>query len=325
MNKKITRLISLILLLAIVSTSACDNTEFREQIGDFQTAMSESRTSIESYYLEMNQFEKDLYLLERELDPNKKAGVDYMSDRDPDERFEFSNDNLYINGPFTAESIQARLDALKLIGQYGTRLAELAGTDSPAVFSDKTAALGTNIVNLAETFGKLSKSEPAGLSAAKYIQPLSKLVGIVGQLYLENKRDKALIAAIREATPQISVINYYLKKDLEEVVNPLRGTGLRKTIALLTKNYNDNRAASDRKTRKQMLSELNAIVRTYELFSDATPSEIVDHMEEANQALLAFANSGRKKEDLAHMVLRFGEFRDYAQKSCKKHTRNQRN
>ena len=70
MNKKIPKIISLILLFVIITTSACDNTEFKEQIGEFQTAMSESRTSIEPYYLEMNQFERDLYLLQRELDKN---------------------------------------------------------------------------------------------------------------------------------------------------------------------------------------------------------------------------------------------------------------
>lgn len=320
MNKKISKMLSLFLLFIIVITSACDNTEFREQIGEFQTAMSESRNSIETYYLEMNQFEKDLYLLQREIDKTIPAGVEFMSDRDENTPFVFENTNLYINGPFTAESIQARLDALKLIGQYGTRLAELAGTDAPSVFSDNTSALGTNIVNLSTTFRKLSKSEPTDLSAANYIQPISNLVGIVGQLYLERKRDKALISAIREAAPIISVINFYLKKDLEQIINPQRDTGLRKTIAMLVRNYNKVRVTTsdnDRKTRKQLLDEINNTARTYELFLDATPSKVVDSMEEANQSLLAYVNSGRKKEDLARMVLRFGEFRDYAQKIAK--------
>lgn len=317
MNKRITKLLSLTLIFVIALTSACDNTEFREQIGEFQISMSETRTSIESYYLEMNQFEKDLYLLQRELDKNLRAGVEYMSDRDAETPFVFRNNNLYVDGPFTRESIQARLDALKLIGQYGTRLAELAGTDAPSLFSDHTAALGTNIANLSITFRRLAKSEPTDLSAASYVGPISSLVGIVGQLYLENKRDKALVDAIRQAAPLISVINRNLKKDMEQIINPQRDSGFRKAIAMLLKNYDDNRLTADRKGRKQMLDEIKTSVRIYELFLDATPSAIVERMEEANQSLLTYANSGRKKEDLSRMVMRFGEFRDYAQKIAK--------
>lgn len=307
--------LTLILLSSILFTlTACDNTQFRAEIGEFQASMTASRSAIETYYLEMNQFERELYLLRRELDGTKPAGVEYMSDRAADDPFVFDDTNFYVNGPFTAESIQARLDALKLIGQYGTRLAELAGTDSPTVFADRTAALGTNVANLSGTFRRLARSEPTGLSAANYVEPISKLVGLVGRLYLERKRDRALVAAIREATPQISVINYYLKRDFEEIINPQRETGLRQTIKDLLLNYNRNRAKSDRKARKQMLDEINAAVRTYELFRDADPSKVVEKMEEANKALFSYANSDRKKTDLTLMVLRFGEFRDYAEK-----------
>ncbi len=317
MKKMLTKVVSLILLLTVVVTTSCDNTEFREQIGEFKTAMGESRTAVESYYLEMNQFERELYLLQREIDKSLPAGVTYMSDANPEIPFEFQNTNLYVEGPFTRESIQARLDALKLIGQYGTRLAELAGTDAPSTFSDNTAALGSNVVNLSNTFRKLSKSEPSDLSAANYIQPISKLVGIVGQLYLENKRDKALVQSIRDASPIISVINHFLKNDLSAVIGPQKDTGLRKAVAMLLMNYNENRAALDRKGRRQLLDEVNATVRKYELFKDAEPASIVDQMEQTNKALLDYANSGRNKTSLARMVIQFGEFRDYAQKIAK--------
>lgn len=317
MQRKAKQILSLILILTVIVTAACDNTEFKEQISEFHSSMSESRTAVESYYLEMNQFERELYILQRELDKTLPAGVTYLSDKDPETPFVFSNTNLYVDGPFTRDSIQARLDALKLIGQYGSRLADLADTEAPSTFSDNTAALGANIVNLSNTFRKLSKSEPTDLSAANYIQPISKLVGIVGRLYLERKRDKALIQSIRDAAPLVSVINHFLRKDLEAVIGKQRETGLRKAVAMLVMNYNENRTTLDRKGRRQLLEEVNAAVRKYELFIDAEPASIVDKMEEANKSLLQYANSDRNRESLTRMVSRFGEFRDYAQKISK--------
>jgi hypothetical protein len=307
MKRNLVKIAALFLLLAIVTSSTgCDNAEFQDQIGEFQKAMSESRSSIETYYLEINQFERDLYILQRQLD-GKQAGVKY------DKPLVFDSANMYVNGPFSTDSIQARLDALRLIEKYGARLAALAGTDAPTRFADNTSALGTNLVNLSNTFRKLSKSEPAEFSAANFITPISRLVGIVGKLYLENKRDRALIESIREGSKYITIINYYLKKDFERIIDKQRESGLKQTINALVVNYNKTREAADREARREMLQEINDVVRTYELFSASKPSAIVDQMEDANQALLGYVNSGRNKADLAQMVARFAEFRDYAE------------
>jgi hypothetical protein len=313
--KKINKFICLLLFTAIFSTMACDNAAFREQIGEFQAAMNDSRASLESYYVEMNQFEKELYLLRRELDANEVLGAEFTSDRKPEEKFTFNDKVLYIEGPFPPEAIQARMDAMKLIGLYGNRLAELAGTESPVIFENETAALGENIVNLAATFNKLSATG-ADETAAKFIAPIGKLVGMVGRLFLERKRDKELIAAIREATPQITLITTQLESDFNKVLIDKKDTGMRATISLLVLNYNKMRAKSDRKTRRELLAEINGVVRSYELFKKANPAEIAQSMEEANQALLAYANSGRKDEDFTQLVARIGEFRDFAKKAA---------
>jgi len=304
------RFLSLMLLAVTVFCSACDNSEFREQIGEFQKAMTDSRSAVEVYYQEMNQFEKDLYLLRREVDPNKGLGIVYAYKRPGPGPVVV--DALYVNGPFAPASIQARLDSLKLINQYGSRLAELAGSDSPAKFSSGTAALGENIVKLGGTFSRLSGGRDT--TAAEYIGPVSRLVGIVSALYLENKRDKALIDSIREATPQITKITSRLKRDFDEVLIPQRRTGLEGSISTMTGYYEAERIkpGSTRKDRKAILSEINSLTRSFELFVASSPAEMVQGMEDANQALFAYANSGRKNADFVQLVARIGEFRDRA-------------
>jgi len=311
MNFNYKKLIGLLLLTTVVLSTACDNSEFREQIGEFQKAMNDSRSAVEVYYQEMNQFEKDLYLLRREMRPDKTVDIVYDGKLGP--KPPVAPDVLYINGPFPPASIQARLDALKLINLYGTRLAELAGSDSGAVFESSTAALGNNIVHLGSTFSQLANGPDK--TAVNYVGPVSKLVGLVGRLFIERKRDRALIEAVREATPLVTQITSRLKKDFEDVISPARRTGLEGTISAIVQYYEVERvkATNTRKDRKAILAELNGAMRSYELFIASNPADMAQSMEDANQALLAYANSGRKKADFAQVVARIGEFRDRAQ------------
>ena len=309
------RPVTTFLLLLIVFLSACDNAEFRKQIEAFQLAMSDSHTAVEAYYLEMNQFEKDLYLLRRELDAKQDLGVVFapLTPVTPGSSPALLKDALYINGPFSPKSIQARLDAIKLLGLYGNRLAELAGTTAPTVFETESAALGKNIVGLSKTFSDLAGSG-RDTTAASFAAPVGKLVGIVGKLFLERKRDKELIAVIKEATPQVTELTTQLMKDFDEVINPQHSSGAKATLALFVNLYNDERetAGSTRAGRKKLLAEINDLAHQYELLTTENPQDMVESMEDANQALLAFANSGQKEPDFSRLVARIGEFRNRA-------------
>src|SRR5688572_17162824 len=134
MTETMKKTVTLLLLFVVCLTTACDNAAFREQIGEFQNAMTDSRTAVESYYQEMNSFEMDLYLLSRELDSTQRLSFVYGPLKPEDKRPAVDPRAGYVNGPFSPNAIQARLDSLKLIGLYGTRLAELAGTSAPAEF-----------------------------------------------------------------------------------------------------------------------------------------------------------------------------------------------
>lgn len=313
MRHRYRAIVSLFLLVVVSLSTACDNSEFKKQIGEFQKAISDSQVAVSAYYQEMNQLEKDLYFLQRELDPNKDLAAIYLKGTSEDKSLVITDKAFYINGPFAPKSIQARLDAIKLIGLYGSRLAELAGTDAPAVFANNAAALGDNVVNLGGTFTELAGTgkDP---SAASYAGPIGKLVGIVGKLFLEKKRDDALIAAIKEATPVISEVTAQLKKDFSDVVVPAKRTGNAEAIALLMGYYNAQRKekSTTRKDRKGILDEIRGAVRSYELLTAANPEEMIKSMEEANQALQAYSESKRKDSDFTQLVAHIGEFRDKA-------------
>jgi len=117
---------------ALMLAAGCDNAEYRQQIAAFQQSIGATRSAVESYYLEMNQFERDVYFLRLELDKGKAMGIKFLKDSHGREVTE----DLVVNGPFSSQAIQARLDSISLLGLYGTRLAELAGSKAPVAFAE---------------------------------------------------------------------------------------------------------------------------------------------------------------------------------------------
>src|SRR5215813_936739 len=105
------RSFSAMIFVALMLVAGCDNTEYRQQIATFQQSIGNTRSAVESYYLEMNQFERDIYFLRLELDKGKKLGIKFLKDSD---RREVTED-LVVDGPFPREAIQARLDSISLL------------------------------------------------------------------------------------------------------------------------------------------------------------------------------------------------------------------
>jgi hypothetical protein len=294
---------------ALMLAAGCDNAEYRQQIAVFQQSIGNTRSVVESYYLEMNQFERDVYFLRLELDQEKKLGVKFLKDS----HGRTVTEDLMVNGPFSSQAIQARLDSISLLGLYGTRLADLAGAKAPVAFADNAAALGDNIVKLSGTFRDLSGGG-ADPTAANYIGPIGKLVGIAGRLYLEHKRDKALTAEITAAAPVVAEIVKLLDNDFDEVINPQLQTGLKGKIVVLKDFYNDQIKLpnSSRQSRRALLTEIDALIRQYELLVNAGPQEMLQSLGSANAALQTYATSSHAPESLGQLVARMQEFSDRA-------------
>src|ERR1051325_536498 len=183
------RILTALLLASLAVTStACDNTEFKQRIADFQQSVGLASSSIGTYFTEMNQFERELYLQDILLHPTKT--VRPRSTTDP--RTRVVRPGLF--GPFNEDSIKARMDAITLLGRYGQRLAELAGTDAPERFDSAAQALGTNLFNLQNTFQSLA--DVGDPSARDFVTPIGRIVGAIGKMIVERKRDQKLRVAI---------------------------------------------------------------------------------------------------------------------------------
>jgi hypothetical protein len=283
----------------VITLNGCVNAKFGDQVSSFKKTIDTANITITSYLTEMNSFERQLYFDEISLDPKKHVAlVDAEGKPTP-----------LLGKPFKAESIKARTDAISLIGVYAARLNELAASDAPTQFASGSDALGDSLSKLHHTFDTLAKRPQANDATANlYIAPVSMIVGAIGKMYLDETRDKMLSAAITEGAPKVDEVLKLLEKDLVEVVNPLRITGLDQSLAERVRYYKQHSQEMTLMERREFLHEIKDAADNYETAAAFNPSVVIESMRRANQALVAYAQSSKKPQDLNQLWTALKEF-----------------
>lgn len=303
------RLLVAILLLSFgLALAGCSKKEFAARIADFQAGIEETTTATSVYYSELNTFERDLYLQERLLDPSKDILTTERDPRNPAKKIP----TALVGKVFSAESIKARTDAIKILGVYGKRLADLAGSDAPERFATGSNAVASNLTKLGATFSTLTNDD----TAKNYVAPLGalgKIFGAIGRALLESKRDAALTNAVREGAPIVRKIIRLLEDDLENVIAPLRTTGSHQALAELINNYNTHRTTMSLDQRQKAIDEIRRAQQRYDIALAFNPSQLMDSMRDAHEALVKYATSKRTPQSLAELVDALSAFRDRAQ------------
>ncbi|MHC4570895.1 MAG: hypothetical protein ACYS0C_02305 [Planctomycetota bacterium] len=276
-------------LLYSLTIIGCAVSNFTASIGKFQESMNKSSATLGTYYREVNNFERDVYLVERLSDPNLKVFTRENGKRTP------------ILGQFSEESIQARLDALTLLGIYGERLAEIAGSDAPARFAEGATVLGENLTNLGNRFNQLSRKRNDA-TALSYAGPIGTIVGLVGQTFLEAKRANAVKQAVREGAPAVRKILDLLEKDISDRILLIQTTGARQILENRINFYNENRHKMKRNERRKALEDINIAAKRCLLVQSSSPIGLVQSIRETHEALIIYANSDSEQADLARFI-----------------------
>ena len=295
-------LLAALLLSAVCLGTGCVTANFTQPIGSLKSGIDTTSTAVGSYFTELNSFERDLYLEERVFDPQLRI-----------EKINAAGKPTPLVGQFfTAESIKARMGAITLLGIYANRLAELAGSDAPQKFSSAAQALGANVNSLVGTFGSLSGKDP---TSKDYVGPISQIIGIVGEFYLEKKRDTLLERAIRDGAPQVNRILDLLEIDLQNVVLPLRQTGIAQSLAVRLDAYNNTKDAAGLTVdaaarragltvaqRQELIEGIRSAAKQYDALITFNPTEAIAGIREAHAALLKYVESDRKPADLSELM-----------------------
>lgn len=274
----------------LFSLSACTTVNFTEPVASFQQSVDKTGVIVGTYYSELNDFERSIYLEERVLNPELDV---LLKDKEKPTPLHWT--------VFSPESIKARLDAISLLGVYGRRLSELAGSDAPTRFSDASQVLGKNLGELADTFKELG-DEGNDSTASGYFGPIGTIIGVFGEMIFEAERDKALEAAIKKGAPAVRNALDKLENDLKSIVQPLRDTGTHQILSGRVNYYNIHREEFDLTERRQFIYDIQNSVIQYDIALSFNPSDLIRGMKEAHEALVKFAESDRQPQNLAEVV-----------------------
>ena len=290
MNKRRMNITVLFVVVGITITgfSGCVTAKFTEPVMSFQRGIDKTSFIIADYYEKTNEFERDFYLNECLFNPEKELLL-----------YDNGKPTPLLNGILSSESIKARSDALVLIGIYANRLGDLANNDSPEVFSRNSFVLGDNLQNLGKTFNELSDSD---IDAVQYSGPVSKIVGLVGEMFMESSRDKAIENAVKTGHPAVNKILNQLQNDLNNVIIPIQKSGLKQKISEMSVYYNENRKKLTQTRRRTELSRINKVIVQYNTLINSNPSNLIQELKQANDALAEYAESSRTPKDLAELV-----------------------
>jgi hypothetical protein len=285
------RAVLVALLVGLTASWGCATAQWARPIGQFQASVDESVAVIGAYYDDLNAFERRVYLENAYLDPSEEILF----------RDATGAPTPLAGGTFSAASIGARLDALRLVSLYGRRLASLAGSEAPNEFASNAKALGATLAGLSGTFEGLARSG-SDSSAGAYVAPVASLIGLIGGHVLEGRRDAAITAAVTQGDPPVVAILDQIERDLALVVDPLRATGEKLLLTGLIGDYNENRATLTPDERRRRIDHIAAAADASSTAASADPAALVAGLREAHQALVAYASSPRKPANLGEFA-----------------------
>ncbi|MET0402167.1 MAG: hypothetical protein ABW123_07165 [Cystobacter sp.] len=255
---------------------------FREPVARFQEGNTAASTALGQYYSELNRFERDLYLDERLYDASLEVFATDAGNRP----------TPLLGQIFSPESIQARMDAISLLGVYAGRLATLAGAPDAGKLPEGAQVLGQQLGSLGKQLESLSGR--GDVTASRYVAPVTTLVGVVASLYLEGKQGEALEKGLEQGAPQVEALLALLEADLVEVLGPQRLTGAKQALSSRVMYYNLQREKLSLAERRAVLEDIRQAATVYEALVVAHPVELARALRDAHEALLRFARSGRE-------------------------------
>lgn len=292
---------SILALLAAFILTACNRgSDFKASIAHFQNSTETATAAIRTYYTELNNYERDLYLQERLLNDSLRVAI----------RDRSGKPTPLLIPPFDPAAIQGRVDLLKQIAVYGQQLAALAGNEAPAQTKKNLKALSEDLTELSTRFEALSKQ--TDLEAGKYVGPITTLLAIVSKPLLEKKRAVAVRAAIREGQGPIDAILNFLEQDLGKYVESTRNTGQRLELAEWVNYYNRHLGKLNLQQRQLVLDHIKLAALELDLVKHSQPADVVRELKKAHAALVTYATSKGKPGDLGSLVSAVNSFREEA-------------
>jgi hypothetical protein len=289
-------------LLALLA--ACSTTNLAPPIASFQKSVTTSSAAIGTAFNNLNEIQRQLYLDEVALDPEKEVAT----------RDSSGAATPLLGRTFQAPSIKARMDSLTLLGSYAEKLTSLVGNTPAEQLSEIAKRTGNSFATLDKTFADLS-SNAYDPTAVKYINPVSELIGALIKMYYEHRRDEAIREAVNTGAPAVTKLLDGIETDLVEFIKPRQTAALSTRLDKLIDYYNRHRArpGMDLPQRQKLLEEINQCAAAYEASVEFNPSALIASIRQAHDALIKYANAPPTPANLNQLVTTLQALDEHAQ------------
>lgn len=280
-----------LLAVAALLLADCAHQDLSAPTAQFAEAMAQSSAAIEAVFTDEHSYAQGVYLERQAIDakPISKKTLETGV------------------GIISPAALQPRLHAIELVKAYATTLASIASSRAPSAALSATQALGSDLTTLAATFEKAGRANPTDSNASKYVGPVSTVVGWVTEQALDYERNKAMKAAVDQASPSVKTMLSLLQSDLI-LLRLQRQIDNTELLSALLNSYNRNATRLSWTERKALTAEIASDENAKLTSAHFAALDSVSAWGKANDALIVYLNSPQSSSDLASLVAAINAF-----------------
>jgi hypothetical protein len=254
---------------------------YQSPVAKFQTAVDSANSGIRTYMLDVN---------------------DVIAKGNIYDKLSMTNDVNWstadLRGGIPMEQIQLRLQALSTISSYANALGAMANSKDVANLGQAAKTLGDSVNSLNATVTTL---EAKGQPTIDLGGPVTSLVTLFGTMEIEHAQKAALETAIIDGATNVDAIIDKLKTDLP-LFSVLLDTSDNAIWQGKVKIYNELRKKTDPKDMDNLINQFISDYNNTQSLRTLQVGSLLSDMENAHTALVSFAKSSKRPQDLSSLA-----------------------
>ena len=275
---------------AVLVSGCATQTVYQDPVAKFQTAVLNANSTVAPYFQNINALNLEANLYDK-IGEDKPWGSEDLVPAIP------------------AKEIQLRLSALSAITSYVNALAAVASGKDEQSLDQAAQTLGTNVNNLqttvlgigaARSSGSLKGALSAPAAKLDISKPVTALVTLFGNLYIEQKQKAALESAIIAGDKPIGDL-------LDQLAADLHGLQLLDTAAYEAMQngkivaYAAIRKAAAPKDLPSVVYQFSQDMASLQTLESLQLDTLFNDVKAAHTALVVFAKSSKQPKDLSEL------------------------
>lgn len=258
-----------------------------QTVAKYDSGVQQAMPALKDFYLQANDFQRDIYFDDLVLDPQKEIGLTQDKKETP------------LLRKYSAREINARILALGLVSNYSKALLQLSDPSKAKTAESDLRSIGNRIGEISRKLGGIAKTAPL---LGVYATTAGELAGLAGKYWVRMKQESALRETIREGAPRIAKLLSLLEEDASVFTEGVYTNSAQRKLNKYMTYYNEHFAKppgdgvnSMTADRMEFLRRVQASAQRYNTASELNPVPSLAKMRKVNQDLLDWATAPKRQ------------------------------